>query len=59
MTGTEYDKDVVNDYYAAMCEDIMEQKKRIGGDWAIAHVVFSRDVRDMMRYNRLLLHTKY
>ena len=59
MAGLEYDKDVVNEYYAAMCKDIMEQKKRIGGDWAIAHVVFSRDVRDMMRYNRLLLHTKY
>ena len=52
MAGTGYEKDVIHDYYTAMCKDIIEQKKRIGGKWAIAHVVFSRDVRDMMRYTK-------
>merc|ERR1712029_799196 len=41
MSGQEYDKE--------MCKDITKQKERIGGDWAIAHVVFSREIRDMMR----------
>ena len=40
---------VLIEYYGAMCEDIKSLKKRIGGNWAIAHVVFSRIVRDTMR----------
>ena len=49
MAGVEYDKELLKQYYTAMCKDIISQKERIGGDWAIAHVVFSREVRDMMR----------
>ena len=36
-----------------MFEDIAKQRKRIGGDWAIAHVIFGKDVKDLMRF---LLH---
>ena len=49
MAGEEYDKEAVKTYYRMMCEDILKQKQRIGGNWAIAHVVFSRFVRDTMR----------
>ena len=49
MSGQEYDKEVIRNYYIEMCNDITKQKERIGGDWAIAHVVFSREIRDMMR----------
>ena len=49
MAGKEYDKELVAEYYTEMCQDIIKQKKRIGGDWAIAHVVFSMDVKNIMR----------
>ena len=49
MSGQEYDKELFKNYYKEMCKDITKQKERIGGDWAIAHVVFSREIRDMMR----------
>ena len=49
MAGKEYNKELVAEYYTAMCEDIIKQKKRIGGNWAIAHVVFSTEVKNVMR----------
>ena len=49
MEGKEYDKDVVMEYYTAMAQDIQKQKERIGGNWAVAHVVFSKDARKVMR----------
>jgi len=49
FAGMEYDKELVKQYYTEMCKDISTQRERIGGDWAIAHVVFSREIRDMMR----------
>ena len=49
MEGKEYDKDVVMEYYTAMAQDIRKQKERIGGNWAVAHVVFSKDARKVMR----------
>ena len=36
-------------FYELMCEDILRERKRIGGDWAVASVVFSREHRDLLR----------
>lgn len=49
MAGLEYDKELLLEYYVALCEDINKQKERIGGDWAVAHVVLSKEVRDTLR----------
>ena len=49
LAGEEYDKEILRDYYAELCRDIAQQRRRVGGDWAVAHVVFSREIRDMMR----------
>ena len=49
MEGKEYDKDVILEYYTAMSHDILKQKERIGGNWAIAHVVFSKEARNVIR----------
>ena len=49
MEGKGYDKELVLEYYTAMSNDILKQKERIGGNWAVAHVVFSKDVRKAMR----------
>ena len=42
------DKDFFEDYYTLMCEDIQREKERIGGDWAVAQCVMTRDMRDLI-----------
>ena len=49
VAGLDFDKDVLKEYYTALSEDIKKQKTRIGGDWVIANVAFSRDIRDAIR----------
>jgi len=45
----EYDKKMVGGYYTAMCKDIAAQRKRLGGNWIVAHAVPSRYYRDWIR----------
>ena len=49
MQGLDFDMDKVKRFYRELTGDIRTQKERIGGHWAVAHVVFSREIRDMMR----------
>ena len=49
MGGKDYDKEALREYYSLMAEDIAKEKKRIGGDFAIAHVLLSPDFRALMR----------
>jgi len=49
MFGKDYDKELAKEFYGAVCEDIKRERKRIGGDWAIAAVTLSRDLRDIIR----------
>ena len=49
ITGQEFDKSLMSEYFRLMAEDIATQKKRIGGDWAVATVVFNRADRDVIR----------
>ena len=49
VAGLDYDKEILKEYYSALSEDIKKQKKRIGGDWVIANVAFTRDIRDAIR----------
>ena len=49
MGGKDYDKEMFRKYYQVLAEDVKEEKKRIGGDWAIAHVLLTRELRDNMR----------
>jgi hypothetical protein len=48
MTG-DHDKEVHNEFYRLLCEDIQRERGRIGGDWAIANAVASQDFRDLIR----------
>ena len=36
-------------FYELMCEDILRERKRIGGDWAVATIVLAREHRDLLR----------
>ena len=49
LAGQEYDQSVMSEYFRLMAEDIATQKKRIGGNWAVATVVFNRADRDLIR----------
>ena len=49
MAGKDYDKELFHKYYQMMAMDISKEKKRIGGNWAVAHVLLSREIRDKMR----------
>ena len=44
--GREYDFEKVWRFYKGVCEDVAREKKRIGGNWAIAQVVPTRAIRD-------------
>ena len=44
----DFDK-VAEPMYKAMADDIKKQKKRLGGDFAIAHAVATRASRDFLR----------
>ena len=49
FAGKDIDREMMATYYAALAADIGSEKKRIGGDFAIAHVIVTKDVRDKMR----------
>ena len=49
MAGKDCDREIMRMYYAAMAEDVGSEKKRIGGDFAIAHVILNKEIRDKMR----------
>ena len=49
LAGGDYDKEITEEFYGMMCEDIQRERKRIGGNWAIAFVAFSQELRDFIR----------
>ena len=49
MAGKDYDKTVMLEYFEHLALDIKREKKRIGGSFAIAMVVFDRMGRDHLR----------
>ena len=49
LQGKDYDRDLFAEFYRQMAEDILSQKRRIGGDWAIAMVLMTADIRALLR----------
>ena len=41
--------DLLKPFFKFLADDLVKQRKRIGGDWAIAQAIFSRDQRDFFR----------
>ena len=46
--GLKYDSGA-HEMLKMICKEIQAQKRRLGGDFAVAHVVFSRKSRDLCR----------
>ena len=49
LNGKELDLEVAKEFYSCMCDNILSERKRIGGDWVIAHIAFTRNLRDHIR----------
>ena len=50
MQGLAFNMEAVKRFYKELAMDIKKQKERIGGDWAVAHVVVKREIRDLLRW---------
>ena len=37
------------EYMLSLCSDVRTEKDRVGGDWAVASVIRTREERDIMR----------
>ena len=49
FNGQDYDNKVILDGLSVMCKDIAKERKRLGGDWAIAMAVPKRIHRDHIK----------
>lgn len=49
MAGKEYNVELMLEFYEHLALDIKREKKRIGGDFAIATVLLKKDARTLMR----------
>jgi len=47
--GKEYDERDLERCFQEMCEDIMRERKRVGGDWAVACVLDYKHLRQLVR----------
>jgi len=63
LRGEDFDKEtnrVLIGYYRALAEDIKTQKKRIGGNWAVANVVFNKlflqNIREVLGEDLICVH---
>ena len=43
------DFSIMESCYAELCKDILRERKRMGGDWAIATALIDRQIRDYVR----------
>ena len=46
----DYDKELFAEFHRHLARDIRQQKRRIGGDWAIATVILTAGLREVLRY---------
>ena len=49
MTGKEYNTELELEFYKHLALDIKSEKKRIGGNFAIATVLLKKSTREVMR----------
>ena len=51
LQGQTYDTEEFKKFYKAMATDILREKNRIGGNWAVAYIILTREIRDCLRYS--------
>ena len=48
--GKKYNKTKVEMFYTSMCDNIIKERKRLGGNWVVARTVPTRDLRDHIKH---------
>ena len=46
IRGEDYNLD---DFYALMCDNILSERRRVGGDWVVAQAVPTKKLRDLIK----------
>ena len=49
FSGKKFEIQNYLEFFTCMCDDILSERARIGGDWAVASVAFTREMRDHIR----------
>jgi len=49
LEGGQHDMRKIEEFYKEMCEDLVRERMRMGGDWVVAQAVPTRRIRDMMK----------
>ena len=49
LTGKDFDRKTAEEFYGLMCNDIIRERKRIGGDWVIAGFALTQEFREIIR----------
>jgi hypothetical protein len=49
IEGEQLNFNKVARFYSAMCKDILEERKRMGGDWEVVYAAPTRALRDHIR----------
>jgi len=49
MSGKEVDPKVWSDFYNLLCDDILKERSKLGGDWVIGQAVYSKAAREIIR----------
>ena len=49
IRGEDYQKESVLNFYSGLCRDIKKERKRLGGNWAVAQAVPFRSQRDHIK----------
>merc|ERR1711997_733173 len=49
LSGKEVDQAVWANGYGMMCDDIIRERNKLGGDWVINQAVYTRAARDVVR----------
>ena len=50
IKGEDFDVEAAKEFYGAMCDDISREKKRIGGNFAVAAVTLKKEIREHIKY---------
>ena len=56
VMGGEPDWTVLETGFRMMCQDVARERRRMGGDWVVAGVLFNRRLRDLARLSFPIIH---
>ena len=49
FSGEHCNQDQFEEYFSGLCEDVLRERNRIGGNWAVSAVTLTRQLRNLIR----------